>query len=304
MKFCTKCGAPIVDDEAIFCGECGTKIEKDQLETSLSESETESKPQSVQEIMQQEKTQSEPVKSNSVLEAMNRAKAMRNTNQQNQPIQQPQSTQSTSTTNFSPASNSDGIVLELPTPIPSRIISNSSADNIGSIGATIGVIGFFLQFLQFTDSFYTIGRIGLGILLIGGTLVFINRFLYWTKGRTESKDVKIMRTHLPEIREMKFKFVSGVNAGAIYEKIAPSIKSQYGNKFEFDRQNETVSLIHEKVIYKIILNDDGTFCIWWMNLDNKPLDKISADDLYDVYANVLTCTAIIAYELQQQFGIN
>ena len=248
MRFCTKCGAAIVDDKSQFCGECGEKIIKENISQTT--------------------------------------------------------TQSTSTTNFSPASNSDGIVLELPTPIPSRIISNSSADNIGSIGATIGVIGFFLQFLQFTDSFYTIGRIGLGILLIGGTLVFINRFLYWTKGRTESKDVKIMRTHLPEIREMKFKFVSGVNAGAIYEKIAPSIKSQYGNKFEFDRQNETVSLIHEKVIYKIILNDDGTFCIWWMNLDNKPLDKISADDLYDVYANVLTCTAIIAYELQQQFGIN
>ena len=125
MKFCTKCGAPIVDDEAIFCGECGNKLTKEEHEdmsdeptpeendfmkifddddededestvdvTENESASTESNPQSVQEIMQEAKTQSETVNSNSILEAMNRAKAMRATNQQNQPIQQPQSTQS------------------------------------------------------------------------------------------------------------------------------------------------------------------------------------------------------------------
>lgn len=208
------------------------------------------------------------------------------------------------TTNSSPSVSSNGIVLESPEPVPSRIISDSSADSIGGIGMIIGGVGFVVQFLQFTDSYYTIGRLGLGMIAVGGVLVIINRILYAAKGRTEEKDLEIMRTHLSEIREMKFKFIGSVSAGAIYEKISPAIKSQYENKFEFDRQNETVALIYEGTIYKIILNDDNTFCIWWARLDNKPLDKIEADDRYSIYGNILSCTGIIAYEIQKQFGVN
>ena len=209
-------------------------------------------------------------------------------------------TQSTPVTTFTPAISSNGIVLPSPEPIP-HVLKESSgllSSEFGSILVIMEVLGIGLEF---TDSYYMIGRYIWGTGLVG---IFIFNAIHCFRGTTDEQNAKLIKPHLDEIREIKFKFLHGVSASEIYAKIAPAIKNQYGDKFEFDRQNETVSVIHEKIIFKIVLNDDGTFCIWWTRLNNESISKIDTSDLYDIYTNVLSCTAIIAYELQQQFGIN
>ena len=67
-----------------FCTVCDAKLEEYQHKISLEKSKTESEPQSIQEIMQKAKQQSESVKTNSVIEIMNRAKELRKATQEYQ----------------------------------------------------------------------------------------------------------------------------------------------------------------------------------------------------------------------------
>ena len=244
MRFCTKCGAAIVDDESQFCGECGEKIIKENISQTT--------------------------------------------------------TQSTTTTNFSPVSSYNGIVLESPTPIQSLIPQKES--NIAAIAIILGIVGFLLQF---TDDYYFAGRV---LLLINGIGIFISYFIDFVNGKSMTKDYDIMKSHLEEMQETKYKFVIGVSANDIFNKIYPTLSNHYGNEMKFDKQNETVSMIYQKIVYRIILNDDGTFCIHCTRLNNETILGYkwigNYEDKYSRYDNIRSCTAFIAYELQQQFGIN
>lgn len=104
--------------------------------------------------------------------------------------------------------------------------------------------------------------------------------------------------HRKKIRKMHFQFVSPVSADEIYNKLEPALTHRWGNKVEFDREGETISVKYKKIIYDINLMEDGTFCLWWR------LSLARAFFSNAGYKQIRTATGVIAYELQKQFGVN
>ncbi len=209
------------------------------------------------------------------------------------------------TKNSLPSVSSNGIVLESDAPIPSRLTDRFLSDGIAALAMLGGIVGVVLQFI---DDFQNIGKV---LLVINWGGIFVSYIIDYSKGHTPSKDLKLMLPHLEEIRETKYKFVYGVSATELYGKNSAPLKNYYGDDMEFDRQSDTVSLVFKQVTYKIILNDDATFSIWWIKNDNKPFPKPSLfltqsklQDAYDVYNEIIQRTAVIAYEIQKQFGVN
>lgn len=109
-----------------------------------------------------------------------------------------------------------------------------------------------------------------------------------------------MNFHRDKIRRMKFQFVSPVSSDEIYNKLQPALMQKLGNKVEFDREGDKISVHYNSLIYDINLQEDGTFCIWW----RKSLSgAIFSWNEWKLYKKIRTGTALVAYELQQQFGV-
>lgn len=106
--------------------------------------------------------------------------------------------------------------------------------------------------------------------------------------------------HRGKMRRMRFKFVTPISLDEIYNKLQPVLVSKYGNEMEFDREGDTLCVKYKSVIYDINLHDDGTFSLWWRKSIAGALFSFNEWKLYN---KIRTGTAIIAYELQQQFGI-
>lgn len=106
--------------------------------------------------------------------------------------------------------------------------------------------------------------------------------------------------HRGKMRRMKFKFVTPINLDEIYNKLQPVLANKYGNEMQFDREGDTLCVKYKSVIYDINLHDDGTFSLWWRK---SIAGAIFSFDEFKLYNKIRTGTAIIAYELQQQFGI-
>lgn len=107
--------------------------------------------------------------------------------------------------------------------------------------------------------------------------------------------------HRGKMRRMRFKFVTPISLDEIYNKLQPVLVSKYGNEMEFDREGDTLCVKYKSVIYDINLHDDGTFSLWWRKSIAGALLSFNEWKLYN---KIRTGTAIIAYELQQQFGIH
>lgn len=108
--------------------------------------------------------------------------------------------------------------------------------------------------------------------------------------------------HRDKIRRTKYKFVDyPTTADDIYNKLQPAFKEKYGDKMEFDRDGETLSVHYDKIIYDINVNEDATFCIWWRQSVGRAILPWSD---FGLYKKIRTGTPIVAYELQKQFGIN
>ena len=107
--------------------------------------------------------------------------------------------------------------------------------------------------------------------------------------------------HRGKMRRMRFKFVTPISLDEIYNKLQPVLVSKYGNEMEFDREGDTLCVKYKSVIYDINLHDDGTFSLWWRKSTAGALFSFNEWKLYN---KIRTGTAIIAYELQQQFGIH
>ena len=107
--------------------------------------------------------------------------------------------------------------------------------------------------------------------------------------------------HRDKMRRMKFKFVTPINLDEIYNKLQPVLVSKYGNEMEFDREGDTLCVKYKSVIYDINLHDDGTFSLWWRKSIAGAIFSFNEGKLYN---KIRTGTAIIAYELQQQFDIH
>ena len=106
--------------------------------------------------------------------------------------------------------------------------------------------------------------------------------------------------HRGKMRRMRFKFVTPISLDEIYNKLQPVLVSKYGNEMEFDREGDTLCVKYKSVIYDINLHDDGTFSLWWRKSIAGALFSFNEWKLYN---KIRTGTSIIAYELQQQFGI-
>ncbi len=107
--------------------------------------------------------------------------------------------------------------------------------------------------------------------------------------------------HRGKMRRMKFKFVTPITLDEIYNKLQPVLANKYGNEMEFDREGDTLCVKYKSVVYDINLHDDGTFSLWWRK---SILGAIFSFNEFKLYNKIRTGTAIIAYELQQQFGVH
>ena len=134
-----------------------------------------------------------------------------------------------------------------------------------------------------------------GILVCAGGLGVIGLML------TYAFDCYAKDFHRGKMRRMRFKFVTPISLDEIYNKLQPVLVSKYGNEMEFDREGDTLCVKYKSVIYDINLHDDGTFSLWWRKSIAGAIFSFNEGKLYN---KIRTGTAIIAYELQQQFGIH
>lgn len=111
----------------------------------------------------------------------------------------------------------------------------------------------------------------------------------------------VHKSHYYKIRRLKFKFTDNVDADDIYNKLQPVLTQKYGNKVDFDRDGETLSVIYDGVIYDINPQEDGTFCVWWrLSL----AESFFTVNVWKKYKKIRTGTVMVAYELQKAFNIN
>lgn len=134
-----------------------------------------------------------------------------------------------------------------------------------------------------------------GILVCAGGLGVIGLML------TYAFDYYAKDFHRGKMRRMRFKFVTPISLDEIYNKLQPVLVSKYGNEMEFDREGDTLCVKYKSVFYDINLHDDGTFSLWWRKSIAGAIFSFNEGKLYK---KVRIGTAIIAYELQQQFGIH
>ena len=134
-----------------------------------------------------------------------------------------------------------------------------------------------------------------GILVCAGGLGVIGLML------TFAFDCYAKDFHRGKMRRMRFKFVTPISLDEIYNKLQPVLVSKYGNEMEFDREGDTLCVKYKSVIYDSNLHDDGTFSLWWRKSIAGAIFSFNEGKLYN---KIRTGTAIIAYELQQQFGIH
>ena len=99
---------------------------------------------------------------------------------------------------------------------------------------------------------------------------------------------------------MKFKFVDNATADDIYTKLQPALIRKLDNGVLFDRDGDTLSVEYDSIIYDINLHDDSTFSVWWRK---SIAGAIFSFNDWKLYRKIRSGTALVAYELQQQFGI-
>ena len=166
------------------------------------------------------------------------------------------------------------------------------------VGKTIGESGLVLHSsapISRTCSWIIWLYILFGILVCAGGLGVIGLML------TYAFDYYAKDFHRGKMRRMRFKFVTPISLDEIYNKLQPVLVSKYGNEMEFDREGDTLCVKYKSVIYDINLHDDGTFSLWWRKSIAGAIFSFNEGKLYN---KVRTGTSIIAYELQQQFGIH
>lgn len=114
-------------------------------------------------------------------------------------------------------------------------------------------------------------------------------------------DGMINQWHREKIRRMKFKFVSQVSADEIYNRLQPVLARKYGNSMSFEREGDKLSVDYDSVFYDIVLNEDGTVTIWWRKSLAGAIFRFREGKLY---RKIRTGTPLLAYELQQLFGVH
>ena len=181
----------------------------------------------------------------------------------------------------SPQISAEGIVLKSSAPISDKRLSWATTGYYSCVAAMI--IGLSLL--------ASVGALG-AIIFFGGLIGI---------GVVGIMDSNSIENQLDELRVTKFKFVHNVTADEVFNRLQPALNAVWSGQVNFDRRDEIISVTHDKTIYDIGLNDDGTFIVHW----RKSLGNVffSWDSKAGMNKKIRTDTAVIAYELQRQFNV-
>lgn len=111
-------------------------------------------------------------------------------------------------------------------------------------------------------------------------------------------DVSIVNFKRSMLRLVKFKLHDGIDNDMMFETMQSVLISKYAMQIE--RTNGVMTVVHSGHMYDVLIEEDGTFRIWWrfgMAKAFVPKNK------YKSYKTILADMGIIAYEIQNAFGI-
>ena len=128
-------------------------------------------------------------------------------------------------------------------------------------------------------------------LLGVGILGFLAVYCFFT-GLCDHKNNKL--------RLAKFQFVPNINDEELFIKSQPVFISKYNWSVE---KNNAGSMVvkYKKYSFDISINEDNTFGIWWRIPGAKALIPIGN---YKLYKEIIAAMGIIAYEIQNVYGIS
>lgn len=102
------------------------------------------------------------------------------------------------------------------------------------------------------------------------------------------------------LRSMKFQFVNGVSNENLMATMHPIFAGKYGNMLVEQLDSGEVSIRHNDHIYDIQIQEDDSFIIWWRMSVGNALFRVND---YKSYLKILSSMGIIAYEIQNAYGI-
>lgn len=155
-------------------------------------------------------------------------------------------------------------ILSSPEPLPNEVLKIRKLYYLCAILCALGI---------FIDFFWGVGLLGLMI--------------------TYAIEASIVDHKRSRLRRAKFKIDDNVTNEDIFSAIQPILVRKYNMLVERDPSG-IVSVTHDNHTYDIILEDDGTFIIWWRT---RRFYLIK----YPSYRRILAAMGMIAYEIQQQF---
>lgn len=162
-------------------------------------------------------------------------------------------------------------------PLPNELEKLKRVYIIFAVCLVVGFI-FGIQFL------ITIGAMGLALWFMFDCM--------WSK------------TKLLELRNERFRFVSGVSSEELFEKLQSALISRYGASMRIEKygvgSEGVVGVTYDNIIYEIYINKDSTFRIRW----GKSLGRAMAPSVsYSDYKKAIIAMGMIGYEIQKAFGV-
>ena len=122
------------------------------------------------------------------------------------------------------------------------------------------------------------------LAVVFGVMIFISR----------SRNHGNVENAVGEICSMKFKLSDSLTVDDFYSKIQSDSVQAYFSGATFEREGNKIFAHYDGRRYDIILNGDGTFSV---------IGKIASDPNKAFYDEIRKGTPIIAFGLQQAFGV-
>lgn len=130
------------------------------------------------------------------------------------------------------------------------------------------------------------------ILLPGGLLALL---VFWIFMQNHTEHVRL------NLRKKKFLFKPNINDDQLFLAIQSVLMKKYGMQLERSKAGNVI-VMHDKLIYDILINEDNTFSIWWRMTAARAFFTIDREK--KGYRKSRMAMGIIAYEIQTAFGIN